>query len=238
MLKINIFIPVFLFITMVNVSCLKHKIEGSYNVTTVDRSSDPFTQLTSEGGFDVYYSSGPDYNISIEAEDNLIQYIETKVHGNDLVIKTQKNKCFKNHFPMKVYIQAPYINEVILAGSGQVTVDSTSSTGFNMILSGSGNITAEVYTDNLVSKISGSGDIYLTGEAIKSYLKISGSGGLHAYEFYQDDCSAEISGSGNMKVFVNNVLNAHISGSGTIYYKGNPVVNSDISGSGKVIHQN
>ncbi len=237
MLKIKILIPVLLFITMLNVSCLRHKIEGSYNVTTVERSSEPFTQLTSEGDYDVYYSYAPDYSVVIEAEDNLIPYVETSVHGNDLVVKTEKYKHFENHFPIKVYVQSPFINEVILSGSGQVNIDSTSCDDFNMVLSGSGNINAEVYANNTASKISGSGNVYLTGQTHQSDLKISGSGELDAYEFYQDECSSEISGSGNMKIFVYDILNAHISGSGKIYYRGNPVVNTNITGSGKVIHQ-
>lgn len=44
-----------------------------------------------------------------------------------------------------------------------------------------------------------------------------------------------LSGSGDVKIKVREVLKASISGSGKVYYWGSPLVNSDISGSGKVI---
>ena len=237
MFKIKFIIPAIIFITLLNMSCLRHRIEGNYHVVSVERTAVPFTQLTSEGEFDVYYSYSPTYSVVVEAEENLIPFIETEVHGNDMVIKTARHKNFDNHFPMKVYVQSPYINEVILSGSGKMNVDSTSSSGFNMVLSGSGSIDAEIYTNSFDARISGSGNIYLTGQTDQSGLKISGSGDIDAYEFLQGTCSADISGSGKMKVTVTDVLNAHISGSGNIYYRGNPVVNTSITGSGKVIHQ-
>lgn len=237
MTKIKFIIPVILSVLVLNSSCLRHKIEGNYHVTTEERAVSSFTQLTSEGDYDVYYSYSPNYSVSIEAESNLIPFIQTDIKGNDIVIRTQRNKRFDNHFPIKVFVQAPYINEVSLSGSGKIEIDSATTESFTMVVSGSGSINAAIYTSSFTSKVSGSGHIYLTGYADQTDIDISGSGNIDSYDFIQGTCNADISGSGKMKVYVNDVLNAHISGSGTIYYRGNPQVNSHITGSGRIIHQ-
>jgi hypothetical protein len=73
------------------------------------------------------------------------------------------------------------------------------------------------------------------GSAKDSYLKVSGSGNISAFSMAQQNCRAEISGSGNIKASVSEYLEAWISGSGKVYYQGNPEVITHISGSGNVI---
>lgn len=233
----KIFFLLFMGIILINTSCIRHRIEGNHHLVTVDRSSSPFSQLTCENDLEVYYSSGPDYLVSIEAEENLIQFIETGVHGNDIVIKTRDHIRFENHFPIKVFIRAPFINDVILSGSGRVYVDSVNVYDMHILLSGSGDVDAEVYSDQLNTRISGSGNIDLSGRTRQSDLKISGSGEMYAFSLEQDTSYADISGSGDMKLWVKDYLNVHISGSGKVYYHGNPVISTHITGSGSVIHQ-
>jgi hypothetical protein len=69
-------------------------------------------------------------------------------------------------------------------------------------------------------------------------LNISGSGKIKALHLEQDECSASISGSGDMYVFVYDFLDANITGSGNIFYRGNPRINVKISGSGSLIDNN
>jgi hypothetical protein len=233
----RIFFPLFVCVVLINTSCLRHKIEGNYHVITEDRSSSPFSELTCENDFEVYYSSGPNYMVSVEAEENLIPFVETGIHGNDMVVKTRDHIRFENHFPIKVFIQAPLINDVILSGSGHVYIDSVNVNDIHILLSGSGDIEANIYSNFLNTRISGSGNINLYGKTHQSELKISGSGEIYAYSLEQDTSFADISGSGNMKLWVADYLDAHISGSGKVFYHGNPVVNSHITGSGAVIHQ-
>ena len=69
--------------------------------------------------------------------------------------------------------------------------------------------------------------------------KVSGSGAVNARYAVCDEVYAEISGSGDLDITVNELLEAKISGSGSIDYWGTPeVVNTDISGSGKVTKKN
>ncbi|MDD5571747.1 MAG: DUF2807 domain-containing protein [Bacteroidales bacterium] len=216
---------------------MRHKIEGNGHVISENRSLASFTQITSEGEYDVYFSPGQNYQVTIEAEGNLIPYVETGIHGHDLVIKTRNHRRLENHFPIKVFVEAPYVDDVILSGSGKVYIDSLSTSSLHLLLSGSGNMEGKIWTNTLNAKISGSGEINLQGIAHQSQMEISGSGDIYAFSLQQDTCFADISGSGSMKLWVLDFLDARITGSGKIYYQGNPAVSTHITGSGSIIHQ-
>jgi len=93
-------------------------------------------------------------------------------------------------------------------------------------------------TSFLEVNLAGSGDIFLRGFADHTDLTISGSGTIHAYDLEQNNCLVNISGSGNMYVFVNELLDVHITGSGDVNYRGTPDVRTRITGSGSVINDN
>ncbi|OFX28234.1 MAG: hypothetical protein A2X08_14365 [Bacteroidetes bacterium GWA2_32_17] len=236
-MKRMIYFSAILYIAITSTSCIRPKIEGNYHVASVSRNLSDFSEIVSEGSCDVYYSYDSINRVSVEAEENIIPYIETSVHGNSLVIKTSNFKRLETHFPIKVYIGSPNITNVVLSGSGSITIDSLKTQNLTLLLKGSGNIDADAYSQFIKASITGSGDIYLSGHTSSGECNISGSGEINAYNFIQDTCFASISGSGSMNLQVIDYLNANISGSGEIYYIGNPVVNTHITGSGRIIHE-
>ncbi|MBI5540635.1 MAG: DUF2807 domain-containing protein [Bacteroidia bacterium] len=227
----------FVCLSIATISCIRPKIEGNYHVVSIDRPLSNFSEIVSEGSFDVYYSNDSINRVTIKAEENIIPYIETEIHGNSLVIKNDHFRRLETHFPIKVYVSSPDLTNVILSGSGSITADSINTQDLTIVLQGSGNITTESYTRLLKATITGSGDLYLSGHTSSGECNISGSGEISGYNIIQDTCFASISGSGSMKLQVIDYLNAEITGSGKIFYIGNPIVNTQISGSGKVIHQ-
>lgn len=211
-------------------------IDGNNNPTTETRNVSYFTGVISRGCFDVRIIQGSTSEVVINAESNLLQFIETQVRGNNLVIKTHNSRRLNNHRSMIITITMPEIDKIELDGSGTITADAVDAQELDINLSGSGQIDLDISVDHLYGTISGSGHVNLSGFANYGKLNISGSGKLDARNLIQDRCIARISGSGRMYVFVNDFLDATISGSGDIYYDGNPSITSHISGSGRVIH--
>ena len=127
----------------------------------------------------------------------------------------------------------------MLAGSGNILGDGPFETSsIRMSILGSGNITMEVYCENVDAEIPGSGNISISGQSDISDAHISGSGNIMAFNLESRSCEVSITGSGNCDVNVTETLDVHISGSGSVRYKGNPTVNSTITGSGSVIRIN
>ena len=213
-------------------------IDGNGDVVLESREFYGFHEIVSEGDFDIFLVQDSIYSIEVEAESNLQPYIRTRLIGDRLEIDTRNNRCIDESYPVRVYISAPFVESIVLEGSGFISVEEYAAPAFNIDLVGSGNIEANVVTDYLAVEIVGSGNTELWGSAIESEMNISGSGNIRAYDLVTENCFATISGSGNMYLFATELLDIKITGSGSVYYKGNPDIYTNITGSGSIVKVN
>ncbi len=80
-------------------------IHGNGNVLTFNRTITPYTELKVNGPFDVQIDSSlRDDEVRLECDENLANYVETKVEEDTLRIKTKDNIHFKNMTKLKVYV--------------------------------------------------------------------------------------------------------------------------------------
>lgn len=202
------------------------------------RDLNAFDEVVNNGSFDVTIVPADYYEVEVDAESNLLPYIQTTVAGRKLYIETVGNRCINNTMSMMVTVYTPYVDGVELNGSGTVVADNLYLDALKVQLTGSGNMDfGNLDVLSLEASISGSGRLGFSGIADESELNISGSGNIEAYSLQQLRCFTTTSGSGNMYVRVSNLLDVVISGSGNVYYRGNPSVQSRITGSGRVIRQ-
>ena len=254
-MKTKLIIILAIAISLGSTSCRKGIfVTGNKNVTTQTRELDNFSKLANDGSFEVTIIRDSNSYVVIEAESNIIPYIETRVDNGALIIDTRETINARRPMKLTVYtseMEAMELNgsgsifseafvsesySAVLDGSGNITATSTCTDAY-LRVNGSGNITANLITENLDAEIHGSGNIKLYGEGIHSDMGIYGSGDINYFDYFQKYCSAKSDGSGNIYVQVSEVLDAKILGSGSIYYRGNPIVNSEINGSGNVVKQ-
>jgi hypothetical protein len=225
---------------------LAHGCESSWNCLRGNgvageetRILEGFTAVVSEGEFDVLIVPDPEFAITIEADENLIQYIRTRLSGNTLVVDQGTRKCLRSENPIMITVHMPQVTYLNLTGSGMITGDNIESDELKVELTGSGLIDLRGLNVGLLDAlITGSGEMVFWGNATDADLDITGSGGIKAFHLESVNCIANISGSGNMQVRVEKLLTAYISGSGSIYYQGNPSVSANITGSGAVLNSN
>jgi hypothetical protein len=224
---------------MITGGCIKdfNCIDGNGNPIIETRTVSTFHEVVCNGSFEVTVLPGDTYEVVVDAESNIIQYIQTSVAGGRLYIDTENNRCINNSIPVIITVYAPEVDGLDLNGSGSIWASGLYVDNLFLNISGSGNIDVNADALHIEATISGSGSIDINGVTETSDLSISGSGNIFAYGLMQDDCQATISGSGNIYVTVNQVLDGKISGSGNIYYKGNPNVYQNISGSGRILKQ-
>lgn len=218
-------------------SCRKfHSIEGNHQVETESRMADGFTEVTCAGDFEVHIVQDSVFYVEVEAENNLLPYIETEVSGSRLELDVKGGRWLDNNYPIRIFISAPAYEKIRLSGSGRIQCDTLDNASIEFDISGSGDITAVSYSDATEVNISGSGDLYLSGYSHDADYRISGSGRIKAFGLETGSSFCHISGSGNMQVAASDLLDVNISGSGSVYYRGYPQVVVTITGSGKVIH--
>jgi hypothetical protein len=196
-----------------------------------------FSSVASEGNFTVHITSGAQHKIIIEAESNLMQYIETEVNGSRLRIHTRGLTSLRNRLPIEIYVTTPALSGIVQSGSGSITTGYFEADAFNCVVSGSGSIETSVAANVVEAVISGSGRLQISGSASSGNLIVSGSGQLVAEDLQLRDCEAKISGSGDIWTTVSQNLKAVITGSGYVFYSGKPQIEIVVSGSGGIIQK-
>ncbi|QMU65905.1 MAG: DUF2807 domain-containing protein [Flavobacteriaceae bacterium] len=216
------------------------KVRGNGHVVTETRSTSDYDGIGVGGSFDVILVKGKEGKITLEGEENILPYIETKVKNGHLKIEFKKNTNIRTTRKLTVTVPFEDIKKLSLGGSGNVISKAViEATDLKVSIGGSGNIEAKVSAETLKASVAGSGNIKLSGNANELKCSIAGSGDVKAYELETDTTRASIAGSGNVRVYVNTKIKASIAGSGSVYYKGKPTyVNSNSAGSGGIVDKN
>ena len=211
-------------------------IHGNGNLKSEERNINSADRIKSYGNFDIVIVQGPTASVKIEADENLMPYILTQNENGALVIKTKENYNLSSDNKIKVTVTTSQLEELELAGSGNVNGEGkfTGKDHLKISVAGSGDVTLNVNTPEIDSHIAGTGNITLSGETKDSKIEIAGVGNYTAESLMSENVEIHIAGSGNAKVYAENNLDIHIAGSGDVYYRGNASVKQDIAGSGKI----
>ncbi len=213
-------------------------VVGSGNVVTEERAVSNFDQVALTGVGDLVITQGDQEALTIEAEDNLIPYIQTEVVNGKLSIGFKSENrplSIRNTKPITFNLAVKQLKGLTISGSGNAAAASLAAADLSFAISGSGNVRVDHLTSqNLKASLSGSGNIDLGGKADTETLTLSGSGNFEAGELETQSASVIISGSGAARVWANQTLDLRISGSGNVEYYGQPEVTQTISGSGRV----
>ncbi len=216
----------------------KTKLQGNGKVVTETRTTGDYDAIQISGFFDVDLVAGKEGKITIQGEENLLPAIKVEVENNSLKVYVERSTNIRTSSNKKIQITIPFekISELSLAGSGEIqSKDIIKNDKFSIKLSGSGNFTLPVDTNNLELNVSGSGNVHLKGTASNFSAKLSGSGNIDAANLKSKVVEANVSGSGNSKVACDESLTARVSGSGNIRYVGNPEKkDTKVSGSGTI----
>lgn len=211
-------LPLIIMLFLVLVSCEEIGLRGHGDIISEFRDLNDFTAVKFRIAGDVYITQEATQEVRVEAYENIIHLIETRVENGELTISSDRN--ILNGKNLKVFISAAALNKIQLSGSGNIE-------SLNCI-----------NVEDLELSISGSGNIEICGSTATLDAEVSGSGNINAYGIEAAVVQSRVSGSGNIKVTANESLEATITGSGKIYYKGSPQVNSHVQGSGRVVNKN
>ena len=214
-------------------------IKGNGKLKTITRTVNDYDEVKVSGSFDVFLVAGTEGKLTIEAEENLMEYIITETTGDALIIKTQKNTNLKTSRNKNITITVPFkdLDAVSLAGSGDISnKDLITAEHFTTSLTGSGDIILEVSAQHISGSVAGSGDLTLKGKTQDAELQVAGSGDIHAQDLRATNADANIAGSGDIVMVCDGgTLHARISGSGDIKYSGTPSrEDTKVSGSGSI----
>ncbi len=207
-----------LFIVALLGSCMYEK--GSGVIVTKTKDVAAFTGIKVSGGFEVEIKNGPSENVVLEADDNLVKYVDIKVEGDDLKIKLEHVNVSDAH--LKVLITAPRVNRInASAGSEVRSKDELKSEGTITAKASSGsNIKATFNAPEIKADASSGGELTLSGRTKDFHASCSSGSTIVAADLLSENTHASASSGGNVRVYASVSLDASASSGGNISYRG------------------
>lgn len=212
------------------------RIYGDGHIVTQQKTAASFNSVDVSGAIKVHVRQESAPSIKVEADQNLMEYIDVYNEGSTLVIKERKGYNLKASKDIIVYVAAPEFKNIEVAGACDIISDGTISgtQPLEMHVSGAGDITMQVALPRVNAEVSGSGSINLKGQATDFSAHVSGSGDVRCFDLITDNTKLDLSGASDVQVTANKQLDIDASGASSISYKGNANVNQKISGAGSV----
>jgi hypothetical protein len=212
-------------------------IKGNGHVTESERKVSNFSYVEIEDGIDLYLSQKTGNELKIEADENLHEYIVTKVEGD--VLKIYLSKSINNAKSLRVYLSIEDIKGLSASGGSDVETKGTLKLNdFSAICSGGSDLRLEIEANELKLKASGGSDGIMKGKANVFKGMATGGSDIKSFELESNDCYIEVSGGSDAEVQVKGRLTARGSGGSDIIYHGSPTnIDSNMSGGSDLIHQ-
>jgi hypothetical protein len=216
------------------------RIHGNGNVKSVTRQADHFNSVSVRSNINLHIKQDSAWSVRIEADENLLEFIETEVHSGLLEIKVAKSYELEPSRSINVYVTAPEFTGLTASGSSEIASDSkiTASDKLDIDISGASNITLDLKSPRVEAELSGASKATLRGETKDFTLRGSGASEFMCFELMAENTDVDVSGASNGDVFASVKLKADASGASNVRYKGKPTVSSNTSGAGSVSSSN
>ncbi|HET9824793.1 MAG TPA: head GIN domain-containing protein, partial [Chitinophagaceae bacterium] len=184
----------------------------------------------------VYVRQDSSSSIRVEADDNLQQYIETRIDGETLRIRSEEGYNLRPSRQIKVYVSAAAFKRFGASGACSLFSEGriTSPNEIAYDLSGSCDVTMEVNAPKISTDISGACTVKLKGQTKDFYIRGSGSTDIRSFELLAENVDLDISGAGDADVYASVKLSGTISGAANVNYKGAAQTDIHTSGASSV----
>jgi hypothetical protein len=224
MKSLKIFLVTFITLSLI-ASCINGQIRktvrGDGNVVKKERSAESFDGIKVSSGVSVYLTQGDKESITVEADENLHEYIITEVKGGTLHVYTDAN--IREAERERVYVTMKDIKSLRTSSAGDIIGETPiKCEDVDLDVSSAGDIKIELTAKRVEVGISSSGNIRLTGEADKLNADLSSAGDLEAFDFKVKEADVSASSAGDARVNVSEKIIARASSAGDITYKGDP----------------
>ena len=176
----------------------QNTITGSGTVIAQHRELETFTSVNSPSTVDVTILKNEISCADVKADDNLMEFVLTEVENGVLTISMKRDISYNSpHITVTVY--TPHLSEVVMKGTGNVTVLSVKEEQFTLTNKGTGNFKSDclVVEKDLILQNSGTGNIdvsYMCPNSVT--IQNSGTGNINMSMIQNVTSSMKIQNSG------------------------------------------
>ena len=185
---------------------------------------------------DLTIELGDTETFSVEADDNLMEYIKTSVVGGVLRIEVNDRVNLKPTKRIKYSLTVKSLDSIKVSSVGDVVAPVLTADRFSVSISSTGDVSIPALNaETLIVDISSTGNLDIDGGEVKTQeIKISSTGKYNARDLESDEADVRLSSTGSATIWVKSTLTASLSSTGDLNYRGNPTVDSTTNSTGDV----
>lgn len=215
---------------------LGRRIRGNGHVETESRLVSSFNGVDVSGAIDVYVRQDSMNSVKVEADENLLEYIEVHNENSTLHIHEREGVNLRPSHNIKVYIAGPDFRRFEASGACKIISENrvVGTETVEVDASGACEVKMEIKAPKVDAGLSGACRIEMKGETRDFHVHGSGSTDIRCYDLLAENVDVEITGAGEAEVYASVKLDVSVSGAGSVKYRGNANVNQNISGAGSV----
>lgn len=238
MKKQNLLVVKILIALCLFTSCISElkaqKITGNQLIAIEERSDlTNFNSINISAGLDAIITQGEKEFVEVEADQNILEYITTKVEGNTLIIRWKKGINIRKHKKATVHITLRELSGVNASSGADVVCNDVIKTDeISINLSSGADIKLKLDAKNIKANASSGADLILEGIAEKLDVNASSGADIKASKLKAQDVIADASSAAEIKVYAVNTIKANASSGADIDYYGNPKYTNNHSSSG------
>jgi hypothetical protein len=213
---------------------LGNSITGSGNIVKETRKLDSFTKVEVKTGIDCEILQANNFEVVVEADDNVIKEIKTRVENGTLILESDFGN-YRNA-TRKVTVTMPKIDNLeSTSGATLKSLNTLTATKVYLKSSSGSEMNVTVESDTISLETSSGSEQNIKGKALKLYATSSSGSSINANELLANDVSAQSTSGSSIEVHSILNIDGKASSGSSINYKGNPkIVNKEESSGGSV----
>ena len=226
---------IFLFILAIPLLLSACRIrQGSGNIVSEIRATGSFSGVSVSNAFEVEWRKGPVTSVKIEADDNLIDDVETRVSNGVLHIGLNDGSI--NNATLRAYIVSPSLNKIEASSAASFrTIDQIKDQRkISLQASSAAEIEADVDAPEVKADGSSGSEIQVKGRTRVLDAEASSGSTVKAYGLLSEESKARSSSGSTVEIYASLKVDASASSGASVRYRGGAtdVRKSESSGGG------
>ena len=213
------------------------RVRGSGNIITENRNETGFNNIDVSGDIDVYIKQDSTTSVKVEADDNILEYIEVHTNGSTLEIYTEGNIRLRPSHKIKVYVSNPEYKDFQVSGASSIHSENeiTSPDALHVDISGESEGRLEVNAPKVSVNLTGASNANIKGKTKDFEGGASGASEIRGFDLLTENADVDASGASNIEIYASVKIAGQASGASSVNYKGNAQSSVEKSGASSVI---
>lgn len=232
-----ILVAIVLFFITLRIELSRDAHKGSGQIVTEERTLIGFTEIEARGNLVIHLEQSDNNAVTIETDDNLIEFIETRVRRGRLQIRI--TEPVHSNSRINLYVQFEDLYDIEgNAGSHFISKSGIQGEVLTKDLSSGAKSTMSLFYDELNLKLKSGAFSKLSGMVPNFSVEASSGSILDGRQLTTEVCDARSKSGAEITVYVTESLTANASSGGFINYFGNPSHKSwNTSSGGQIIQK-